>query len=724
MKNKVFVKTVLISALLGLLAPLVTAGTQSSDSILLRPTMQQRYATNLATRFLTNWHYKETRLNDQLSSMVFDQYIELLDPNRSYFLATDMRYFERYRAQLDDSLSHAELDPAYEVFNIYVDRVRERVRFANAQLEGEFSFEVDESFRFDRSEAPWATTQTRLDDIWRKRVKNDYLRLMLTGKEDEAIRSTLQERYENLERRITELNGEDVFQFFMNSVTRAIEPHTSYLSPRTSENFEISMKLSLEGIGALLDRQTEYTSIARVVPGGPADLDGRLKVGDRIIGVGQGLQGNIVDVIGWRLDDVVDKIRGPKDSVVRLEILPADMGPDSPTDVIDLVRNEVKLEEQAAQKEVIEVPLGDSGEVMKIGLIDLPVFYLDFAGRAMNKSDYRSSTRDVKRLIGELREEGVAGIIMDLRNNGGGSLLEATSLTGLFIDTGPVVQVRDSRGRVSIERDEDPGMTWDGPLAVLVNRYSASASEIFAAAIQDYGRGVIIGEPTFGKGTVQNLIDLDDYAPADRERMGQLKLTMAQFFRVNGGSTQNKGVVPDVRFPSAGVPDEWGESSLDNALPWTQIDATDYQAVGDISNLVAVVDTRYDTRIRQDEEFAWLRADIEEYKEHSERTTISLLESVRRTEMDEAESKREQRKRERALRNGDPVPEPEPAEPITDNPAESLVESIADDEEKEDDYDLLQEEAARILSDIVELERNRPLLAQELELVKKADQVN
>ena len=631
-----------------LLAFSVFASIDSDSALKLEPQMDQRYATSIATRFLTNYHYKRTRLDDELSSQVFDNYLKLLDPNKVYFLASDVESFERYRNNLDDALRHSDLLSAYEIFNVYTDRVQSRVNYARERVKQPFDFTIDEYYQYDREDEPWITTSQELDELWRKRVKNDYLRLKLTDKEADAIVETLTERYDNLERRIQELNNEDVFQFFMNAFAASIEPHTAYLSPRTSENFEISMKLSLEGIGALLGRENEYTSISRVVPGGPADKDGRLKAGDRITAVGQGNDGKMVDVIGWRVDDVVDLIRGPKDTVVRLEVLSEDEPVSAPTHVIDIVRNEVKLEEQAAQSEIIEVPLEEgSEEVMKVGVIDLPVFYLDFNGRAQNKPDYRSSTRDVRRLIGELEEEGVAGIVIDLRNNGGGSLLEATTLTGLFIDKGPVVQVRNSSGRISIEEDVESGMAWEGPLAVLVNRYSASASEIFAAAIQDYGRGVVIGETTFGKGTVQSLLDLDDYGPSDKPGMGQLKITMAQFFRVNGGSTQNKGVVPDISFPSAGNPEEYGERSLDNALPWTKIDPARYESSGDLSQMVAVADSRYQSRILDNQEFDWLRNDIEEYNEHADEKRVSLLESVGREKMKEREARKAERKAQR-----------------------------------------------------------------------------
>jgi len=705
----------------------VDAGT----SLALEPSIDQRYATNLATKFLTNWHYKDTRLDDELSSEIFDGYLELLDPNRVYFLAPDIEAFERYRSGLDDALRHSDLLPAYEIFNIYVERVRQRVNYSRLQVKQPFDFTIDEYYPYDREDANWAQTTEELDELWRLRVKNDYLRLKLTDKEEAAIVETLSERYDNLERRINELNTEDVFQFFMNAFAQSIEPHTAYLSPRTSANFEISMKLSLEGIGALLGRESEYTTISRVVAGGPAAQDGRLKAGDRITAVGQGREGKMVDVIGWRVDDVVDLIRGPKDTVVRLEVLPEDVSISGPTSVIDIVRNEVKLEEQAAKSEIIELPVeGSDNEVVKIGVINLPVFYLDFNGRATNKPDYRSSTRDVRKLIAELEEQGVQGIVVDLRNNGGGSLLEATTLTGLFIDMGPVVQVRNSSGRISLEEDVEPGMAWEGPLAVLVNRYSASASEIFAAAIQDYGRGLVVGEPTFGKGTVQSLLDLDDYAPSDTPGMGQLKITMAQFFRVNGGSTQNRGVVPDIRFPSAGDPDDYGERAYDNALPWTSIDSARFDPSGDLSHMVAVADDRYQGRIGDNQEFSWLLSDIDDYNTHSKEKKVSLLESVGREKMAEDETLRTERKAKRnTLESGlsaeDALAEASISETSGDSADASAVDgakvgddTVGDDEEgdeeegdeEENRSDFLLRETARIVADVAELESNEELL--------------
>ena len=701
----------------------VWAATQPAEQVTFKPSLEQRLRSNLATKFLANWHYKDTRLDDELSEMIFDGYLDLLDPNYSFFLATDIETFAPYRLNLDDALQHSDPTPAYEMFNIYVQRVKERVAFAREQLKQPMDFTIDENYIWDRSDIKWAKTEAELDEFWRLRVKNDYLRLRLTDKEDEAILETLDDRYENLDRRISELNSDDIFQFFMNAFAQSIEPHTAYMSPRRSENFEISMRLSLEGIGALLGRENEYTSIASVVPGGPADKEGHLKAGDKVLAVGQGKDGKMEDVVGWRVDDVVDLIRGPKHTIVRLEVLHEDTGLNGPTEVIEIVRDEVKLEEQAAQSRIIEVP-GENEEVVKVGVIDLPVFYLDFTGRAKNLPDYRSSTRDVRRLIDEMKAEGIEGLIIDLRNNGGGSLLEATTLTGLFIDEGPVVQVRNSSGRISTEEDTDPGMAWDGPLAVLVNRYSASASEIFAAAIQDYGRGLVIGETTFGKGTVQNLVDLDDYAPpSDEGKMGQLKITMAQFFRVNGGSTQNRGVVPDIQFPSAGDPEEYGERSLDNALPWTSIPTANYEREGNLDQMVAVADFRYRDRMAGDQEFRWLLSDVEEYNLNKDKKDISLLESKRREEMEKEEAKRAARKA--AQEDNGPLLEESDERALESEPVEVTVSEVIaaanEDEEEEDDRpDLLLRESARIVGDMIELGSDEPALARQFSLLDKS----
>ena len=704
-----------------LISTSVWASTQPAEQVLFKPSLDQRLRSNLATKFLANWHYKDTRLDDELSEKIFDRYLDLLDPNFSFFLAVDVETFAPYRLYMDDALQHSDPSPAYEMFSVYVERVRERVLFAREQLKTPMDFTIDETYTWDRTDARWAKTEAELNEFWRHRVKNDFLRLRLAGKEDEAIVETLDDRYKNLDRRISELNSDDIFQFFMNAFAQSIEPHTAYMSPRSSENFEISMRLSLEGIGALLGRENEYTSIARVVPGGPADKDGRLKAGDRVTAVGQGYEGKLEDVVGWRIDDVVDLIRGAKHTVVRLEVLHEDTGIDGPSTIIEIVRDEVKLEEQAAKSRVIEVP-GEGEEMIKIGVIDLPVFYLDFNGRAKNLPDYRSSTRDVRKLISEMKAEGVQGLVVDLRNNGGGSLLEATTLTGLFIDEGPVVQVRNSNGRISTEEDTDPGMAWEGPLAVLVNRYSASASEIFAAAIQDYGRGMVIGETTFGKGTVQNLVDLDDYAPpGDSGKMGQLKITMAQFFRVNGGSTQNRGVEPDILFPSAGDPEDYGERSLENALPWTSIASANFEREGDLGRIVAVADFRYQGRVADNQEFGWLLSDVEEFNLNRDKKEISLLETTRRAEMDEDKAKRKARKA--AQDDNGPLLEESDALVDAGEPVEATVDDedtdAAEEDEDDDRPDLLLRESARIVADMLELGSDEPSLDRQFSALGK-----
>ncbi len=703
-------------AALALLSPVVSGATDAEKQSVeaaksLTPTTEQRFTTRLASRFLTSYHYQSEDLDDALSERIFTQYLELLDPNRMYFLASDIEQLDRYRHRLDEALRAAEIEPAFEIFSIYRERVDQRIAHARTQLDGEFDFTVEEDYQFDRSESPWAETTEELDEIWRKRVKNDWLGLKLAEREVDDIRETLDGRYGNIHKRVSEFNSDDVFQFFMNAYASAIEPHSSYMSPRLAENFEISMKLSLDGIGALLSSQNEYVEVAEVVPGGPADLDGRLQAGDRIVGVAQG-EDEFVDVVGWRLDDVVDLIRGERETLVRLEILPAETGMKGPSEIIDIVRNEVKLEEQAAQASVEEVETGDG--VKKIGIIDVPVFYVDFRGRARNEPNYRSSTRDVRKLINELRADGVEGIVIDLRGNGGGALVEATTMTGLFIDTGPVVQVRDANGRVSIETDREPGMAWDGPLAVLVNRSSASASEIFAAAIQDYGRGIILGEPTFGKGTVQNLFNLDNYLTDDEKKLGQIKLTMAKFFRIDGGSTQLRGVTPDITLPSFGDPEKYGESALDYALAWSSIDETDYQRIADLSPLLPQAREQHLARRESNEELKDLIDDFERFRELDRRISVSLLETERVREREEAEARRASSFAHAETGEMPPDGDGDASDGTSeDAEAEGDPEGDAEGEAaEEEEADVLRTESARILADLIELDRGQHRLVQ------------
>ena len=598
-------------------------------------------AVELINYFIQRYHYRTAQLNDDLSSQILDRYIETLDSNRSYFLATDIERFEQMRFHVDDYLRKQELDHIFELFDLYRERAIDRAEFSMRILSEGFDLNIPESFRFNRSSSPWPTDQAQLDDIWRRRVKNDYLSLKLAGQAHDDILKTLGDRYRQLSRRTKQITSTDVFETFINAYITSVEPHTSYFSPRSTENFKIRMSLSLEGIGAVLQTENEYTVVRRIVAGGPAELSQLLNAGDRIISVGQNEDRPLVDVIGWRLDDVVDLIRGPKSTVVRLEILPLQKGPDASGRIISIVRDTIRLEEQAAQKSVISVDRGD--HVYRIGVIDLPTFYVDFDGRSSGQADYRSTTRDVARLVKELQAENIDGLIIDLRGNGGGALTEATTLTGLFIEQGPIVQVKDAKGRVRVKHDSDPTIIYRGALAVLVDGNSASASEIFAGAIQDYGRGIVIGEPTYGKGTVQNLVDLDRYARNKDEKLGQLKFTIAQFFRINGDSTQHKGVVPDILLPTARDDTERGERGLENALPWQQVDSARYSPFdqSDLSAALSNIRSLHQTRVADDPGFEFLLSNQTLDNEIAALEEVSLLESKRQIERAQRQSVRD-----------------------------------------------------------------------------------
>jgi carboxyl-terminal processing protease len=670
----------------------------------LTPTPAQAEAATWVKRYLTRLHYASKPLDDAMSREILRRYLESLDSEKVFFLAEDIRGFEaHYATSLDDAIEQEHLEAPFEIYKVYLKRLGERTEFSRKLLKKGFDFSVDESYVYDRKDAPWAASKSELDEHWRTRVKNDWLRLKLAKREDSKIAETLDKRYADFYGRVEQLDREDVFQSFLNAYAMAIEPHTNYLGPRASENFAISMRLSLEGIGAVLQREGEYVVIRSVVEGGPASRGGQVKVGDRIVAVGQAKDTSLTDVIGWRLEDVVDMIRGKKDTVVKLEVLPAEVDVGGTTQLVEIVRDKVKLEEQAAHKSIIET----GGEhSRKIGVIELPAFYLDFAARAAGEPDYRSSTRDVKKLLAELTDAGVDGVLIDLRNNGGGSLTEATELTGLFIDSGPVVQVRDGRGRVQVESDTAKGVVYSGPMAVLVNRASASASEIFAAAIQDYGRGLVIGEPTFGKGTVQQLVDLD-YIANREQSLGQLKLTMAQFFRIDGGSTQHKGVLPDVDFPVTLDAQDYGESTYDNALPWTQIAPAGYSPVGSFGRMQAGLTQLHEARIAKDAEFAFLLDDIKQYKESRERKSLSLNFAKRDAERKDDEA----RVAARAKARGEADDKALAALDDGLNPGERGAADVEDAKAKKDKPDVLLTEGARVLADAIELLIENPRIA-------------
>ncbi|MGD1976058.1 MAG: carboxy terminal-processing peptidase, partial [Gammaproteobacteria bacterium] len=532
-------------------------------------------------------------------------------------------------------------------------------------------FSVDEVYEFDRSEAPWGTTSEELDDLWRKRVKNDALSLLLAEKNWEETSDILRKRYDRVLKRTEQINSDDVFEAFMNAYSHTLDPHSSYFSPRNSEEYRIQMSLSYDGIGASLQTEDDYVSILNVIPGGPAAIEGSLKPKDRITGVGQGSEGELVDVVGWRLDEVVELIRGPGGTVVRLQILPAGAAPGSAERILPLTRDKIKLEAQAAQKERLE--LQRDGETARVGVITVPSFYQDFNARAAGEKDYTSTTKDVSRLITELQEEGIDGLIIDLRNNGGGHLSEATALTGLFVDRGPIVQLRNTNGRIEVLEDPMPDKVYDGPLAVLVNRFSASASEIFAAAIQDYNRGIIIGQQTFGKGTVQNLYPLDRYAPGRDPKFGQLTLTIGKYYRVTGGSTQHRGVIPDIELPSAIDAELIGESSRDSALPWDQIDATDYRASEPLQTAVGLLTENYVERSGSNPDYVYLLDEIEEQRSGQAHRAVSLSLEKRRQEREQATQRSLDRVNERRAALG-----LEPAEKLDEVPDDEVPDVILD----------------------------------------------
>lgn len=574
-------------------------------------------------------HYTYIDINDAFSNKLLNAYIKELDNSKSYFLQADIEEFQQYQNQLDDALNKADLRPAFMMFNRYQQRVEARLNWLLTALNediGNYDFSTDESFSPYDDNVQWAANAAELDEIWRKRLKNNVLDLRLAGKNAVDIGELLKKRFDHQLKRLQRTNSDDAFDLYMNIVTKSYDPHTNYLAPHQSDNFTISMSRSLEGIGAVLQYDQEFTKVVRLVPGGPADDAGDLQPADRIVGVAQG-EDEIVNVIGWRLDEVVNLIRGPKDSVVRLQIIPSTAAANQPPTEISIVRNRVELEDQKAKKQIIEIP--EQAGARKIGIINIPDFYMDFDAYQRQDPNYVSTTRDVRRLLEELKQDRVDGVIIDLRNNGGGSLPEVNSLVGLFIDKGATVQIKDRNGRVNVLSDYDSGVVYDGPLAVMVNRLSASASEIFAGAIQDYQRGIVLGSQTFGKGTVQTLIPL---------RQGQLKITRSKFYRISGATTQNQGVLPDIHFPGLIDVSEIGENVLDNALPWDTIRPVLHRKSGQIKPFIAQLEDLHNNRIKTNADYQYRLDQIKKIKENRQQTLVSLNETQRKQQQNDFES--------------------------------------------------------------------------------------
>ena len=671
--NKRFAQSLSVVTLSLLPMSVIAATSNTTPDLEALPILsQEAQHAKSAKRVLNTYtrnHYKKFVLNDELSEKVYDRFLRNLDFNKNFFLASDIQQFQKYATTFDDLLKKGDLSSAYAIYQTNLERREARLQYAISLLENKYDFsKADDKFYYDREDAQWASTDAEMNELWRQRVKYDLLNLKLADKTLPEAKEILKKRYQRSIKRLYQTNSEDVFQSVMNAFSRSIEAHTSYLSPRNAERFQMQMNLSFEGIGASLQIEDEHTVVRKIIAGGPADKSGKLKPEDKIVGVGQET-GEIVDVVGWRLDEVVELIKGPKGTTVKLQVLKGD-SETKKYEVIEFVRDKVKLEDQQAQSKVFvpESPLGDSAP---LGVIEIPSFYNGLTGH-------------VRSLISDLKEDNVSGIIIDLRGNGGGSLNESRTLTGLFIDSGPVVQVRSHTGSVQIERDNDGVIHYDGPLTVLVDRYSASASEIFAAAMQDYNRAIVIGEQTFGKGTVQRHKGLGRYYDLNDNPLGSIQFTTAKFYRISGSSTQHIGVIPDILYPSAVVPEEWGESQEENALPYDRINRANYTTFSNTQGAIDVLTAKHNKRVMQNPEFAYIFSDIEEYQANKDKNYISLVEAERLAEQQESKSKRLARTNERLQRKG--------LEPI------ASMEDLPDDVL---DIDPFLDEAANITYDLI-----------------------
>lgn len=601
----------------------------------LHPGKQQSVVCKMIAEMITRYNYKKLAINDSISELIFDHYIKALDENHSYFLASDIEGFESLKTTLDDDINAGNLDNAFYIFNTYKKRYNERVQYSISQLDKSYNYNQKDEFTYDRDKLPWITSVSAMNELWDKRVKYDLLNLKLANPDMAKNKETLKKRYLSLLSQSNSLSNQDVMQLFMDALTSAIDPHTSYFNPSNAAEFNIEMSRSVEGIGASLNSENEYVTIKEIIAGGPAAKSHLINIDDRIIGVAQGKDGEFQDIIGWRRDNAIPLIRGKKGTIVRLKILPKGEISSEKPKIVELVREKIILQDLSAKKEIRTYQ--ENGKTVKIGIINVPAFYMDFAAYSAHDPNYKSTTRDVKLILDTLKQQHVDGIVVDLRQNGGGSLVEAVSLTGLFIKTGPVVQVRDARNKVEVDEDENPAIAWDGPMAVMVDRLSASASEIFAGAIQDYGRGLILGTQTYGKGTVQNAYNLDDMLnPGIKElfaksegkdrSLGQLNLTIAKFYRVSGNSTQHKGVMPDIDFPALIPLDKYGEDTEPSALPFDRIKQSNFTKAGNFDQLLPQLRKMHDDRMNNSSSYKYLLEDIKEFKKLEAEKTISLNE--------------------------------------------------------------------------------------------------
>ncbi|MGZ3755895.1 MAG: carboxy terminal-processing peptidase [Mucilaginibacter sp.] len=663
----------------------------------LQPTAQQSVVCQTVAEFISKYNYKKVELNDSLSAVIFNRYIKSLDDNHNYLLASDVADFQRFKTALDDDIMAGNLNDVFYMFNVFQKRYEERIKYSLAQLDKPFDFTKDDTFTYDRDKLPFAASEAALNADWSKRVKYDMLNLMLANKDLEKNKETLRKRYETLLKQTNQLEANDVFQIFMDDVTEAVDPHTNYFNPHNAANFKLEMTRQLEGIGATLQVKNEYVTIQTIVPGGPADKSHQINVGDKIIGVAQGKEGEFQDIIGWRIDNAIKLIRGTKGTLVKLKILPQGKGSGDKPSVVEIVREKIVIQDQLAKEEIHTY--NSNGKTVKIGIINVPAFYADVNGG-------HSTTKDVKLILDTLKAQGVNGIVIDLREDGGGSLSEAITLSGLFIKSGPVVQVRDTQNKIEVDDDDDPSVAYDGPMAILVDRFSASASEIFSGAMQDYGRAIIIGTQTYGKGSVQTQIDLDRViSPSITDKLltamggkkkpvntgsesmyGQLNLTIAKFYRITGNSTQHKGVTPDIKFPSVIPLDKYGEDTEPSAMPFDVIPKSNYTKVADLAPAIAQLDKLHQQRMSNDASYKYLLQDIADYKKSENEKTVPLNEEKLKKQRDADEAKSFERDNLRRVALG--------LKPLTKGEAKP----------KKEDLDFLKFEAGQIVVDYINLD--------------------
>lgn len=648
----------------------------------LKPDAQQSLITKEIAELVTSFNYKKLDLNDSLGGVIFANYLESLDPNKSYFLQSDITEFNKFREDLNDDLKAGDLASVFYMFNVYQKRYNERMRFSSNALTKTFDFTKKEEYIYNREDLGWFKDSLESNNYWIGKVKYDYLNLKLAKKTDAEINESLKKRYDNLITQSAKINSQDAFQVFMTAFTESIDPHTSYFNAANAANFNIDMSRSLEGIGATLASENEFVTIKSVVTGGPADKSKQLKIDDKIIAVAQGKNSEFEDIVGWRLDNAIALIRGKKGTVVRLKILSKVQDMSATPKIVEMVREKIILEDQSAKKTIKTIVEG--GKTYKYGIISIPAFYADWKAMQEGNPNYKSTTRDVKIILDSLKRENVDAVIVDLRTNGGGSLMEAIELTGLFIPTGPVVQVRDLRNRVEVDKDENPEVFWSGSLAVMVDRFSASASEIFAGAIQDYGRGIIVGNTTYGKGTVQSAIDMKRVNPDLGDKGGQINLTTGKFYRISGSSTQHKGVIPDIELPAVFPADKYGESSEPSALPWDEIKSSNYTKIKNLGPEITALKAIHQQRMKSSKEYKFLLEDIEEFTKRNAENSVPLNEEVLRKQRDDLEQKSFDRENTRRLARGLPMLKKGESKPA-----------------KEESFDFVENETMRIVTDFI-----------------------